>query len=103
MTHLPQQTISPGSARLSHLPPVVATTRYEEAAHYRSELEIVKRENDNLRRRIKELERSLHERRQSYSSGRARSDSGQTIIMDDDDESVTVGESAGSVGLGGGH
>lgn len=101
-THIALPAISSSSARLSHLPPAVATSRYEEAAYYRSELDVLKRENDNLRRRVKELERSLNEHRQS-SSSRSRSDSGQTIINDDDDESVNVGESAGSVGVGGGH
>lgn len=101
-THITLPAISSSSARLSHLPPVVATSRYEEAAYYRSELDVLKRENDNLRRRVKELERSLNEHRQS-SNSRSRSDSGQTIINDDDDESVNVGESAGSVGVGGGH
>lgn len=101
-THIALPALNSSSSRLSHLPPAVATSRYEEAAYYRSELDVLKRENDNLRRRVKELERSLNEHRQS-SSSRSRSDSGQTIINDDDDESVNVGESAGSVGVGGGH
>jgi hypothetical protein len=37
----------------------VAAARYEEAAFHRSELEAVKRENEALRQRIRELERSL--------------------------------------------
>jgi len=37
----------------------VAAARYEEAAFHRSELESVKRENEALRQRIRELERSL--------------------------------------------
>ena len=71
----------------------------------------MKRENDALRRRIKELERSLSNRRQS-DIGRTRSDSASTgnslqatpnpSAMDDDDDVVNVGESAGSVGFGGG-
>ncbi|KAJ1328053.1 hypothetical protein MN608_07389 [Microdochium nivale] len=36
-----------------------ATYRYEETAFYRSELESAKRENDGLKRRVKELERML--------------------------------------------
>lgn len=78
----------------------------------------MKRENDALRRRIRELERSLNHRRQT-DQGRTRSDSastsvstsqvfnnstqGQTAGTDDDDDVVNVGESAGSVGVGGGH
>lgn len=108
--HFPLITMNPGGARSSHLPLAVGTSRYEEAAHHRSELDIVKRENDALRRRIKELERSLSNRRRS--GGRTRSDSASTgtslqaipnaSAMDDDDDAVNVGESAGSVGFGGG-
>jgi hypothetical protein len=38
---------------------VVSTPRYEEVAHYRQELEEAKRENEALKRRIRELERSI--------------------------------------------
>ena len=91
-----------------------STQRYEETAHHRSELEIVKRENEALRRRIQELERSLHSRRQSENS-MTRSGSVSTNASipptvrgrgrgtEEDDDVVHVGESAGSVGLGGGH
>lgn len=40
-----------------------STTRYEEAARHRAELEVVKRENESLRRRVRELEKILRERR----------------------------------------
>ncbi|PGG96540.1 hypothetical protein GX51_07773 [Blastomyces parvus] len=39
-------------------------SRYEEAAHHRTELDAVKRENDMLRRRIRELEAHLKDYRQ---------------------------------------
>lgn len=95
---------------------VPSTQRYEEAAHHRSELELVKRENEALRRRIQELERNLSSRRQS-SNGIIRSGSVSTSAnlpptngtggrgrgTEDDEDAVHVGESAGSVGLGGGH
>lgn len=38
---------------------MVSTPRYEEVAHYRQELEEAKRENEALKRRIRELERAL--------------------------------------------
>ena len=93
-----------------------STQRYEEAAHHRSELEIVKRENEALRRRIQELERSLNIRRQS-GNGITRSVSvgtnasiptpagagGRGRGTEEDEDTVHVGESAGSVGVGGGH
>lgn len=47
-------------------------SRYEEAAYHRAELEAVKRENEALRRRVRELERCLSEaRRADRGSGRA--------------------------------
>ena len=38
---------------------MVSTPRYEEVAHYRQELEEAKRENELLKRRIRELERLI--------------------------------------------
>ena len=106
----PQQQPTPGisSARSSYIP---STQRYEEAAHHRSELETVKRDNEALRRRVRELERELSSRRNS-SSGLSRRESsstnasisrpGRRRVGEEDDDSVHVGESAGSVGVGGG-
>ncbi len=37
----------------------VATARYEEATQHKAELEAVKRENEALRARVKELERKV--------------------------------------------
>ena len=106
----PQQVLNIGNIR------VPSTQRYEEATHHRSELEIVKRENESLRRRIQELERSLSSRRQS-GNGITRSGSVSTNASipltavtggrgrgtEEDEDAVHVGESAGSVGFGGGH
>ena len=61
-SQLPSSQPIPGNARASHVP---GTQRYEELAHQRSELDIVKRENEALRRRVRELERSLTNRRES--------------------------------------
>ncbi|KAL9600168.1 MAG: hypothetical protein Q9179_003302 [Wetmoreana sp. 5 TL-2023] len=113
-----QQNLSPAaSARSSYLPSSAAIARYEETAHHRSEMEIVKRENEMLRRRIRELKRTLGSRRAS-SVSHTRSDSASTGIsalptatsghghgepLDFDEDAVHVGESAGSVGVGGGH
>lgn len=113
-----QSNLSPAaSARSSYLPSSAAIARYEETAHQRSEMEIVKRENEMLRRRIRELERTLGSRRTS-SVSHTRSDSvstgagalpsstgghGQGDSLDFDEDAVHVGESAGSAGVGGGH
>ena len=47
------------AARQARSASVVSTPRYEEVAHYRQELEEAKRENEALKRRIRELERAL--------------------------------------------
>ena len=102
---------------------VPTTGRYEEAAYHRHELETVKRENEALKRRIRELEKTLRERRQSDASmsARPRSESVSTtasisistsqrdsIVLPvrgreekeaDGEEAVRVGESATSAGL----
>ncbi|UKZ87074.1 uncharacterized protein TrAFT101_002885 [Trichoderma asperellum] len=54
-----------------------ATLRYEETAFYRQELDNAKKENEALKRRIRELERLVRERRSSDAS-RNRSDSAST-------------------------
>ncbi|OTA59633.1 hypothetical protein K449DRAFT_466674 [Hypoxylon sp. EC38] len=85
---------TPGSELSPGLMP--ATLRYEETAHYRQELETAKRENEALKRRVKELERALRDRRQSDTSrtgsGRDRSESASTTA------SVSV---SGATGIGG--
>ncbi|KAL7622451.1 hypothetical protein AAE478_007956 [Parahypoxylon ruwenzoriense] len=85
--------VTPGSELSPGLMP--ATLRYEETAHYRQELETAKRENEVLKRRIKDLERTLRDRRQSdasrVSGGRERSGSASTTA------SVSV---SGTTGVG---
>lgn len=52
-------TNDPSAAQQARSVSVVSTPRYEEVAHYRQELEEAKRENDILKRRIRELEKAL--------------------------------------------
>jgi hypothetical protein len=60
-------TATPGSDVLS--PGIIqATSRYEETAFYRQELETVKRENEALKQQIRDLERKIRERRPSDAS-----------------------------------
>ncbi|KAK8136449.1 hypothetical protein PG984_004389 [Apiospora sp. TS-2023a] len=84
---------TPGSELSPGLMP--ATLRYEETAHYRQELEAAKRENENLKRRIKDLEKVVRERRESDASagGRARSESVSTTTS-----GVNI---SGATGVGG--
>lgn len=65
-----------------------ATSRFEETAFYRNELDSAKKENEALKRRIRELERMVHSRRTSDAS-RPRSDSVSTTA------SVSVAPSGG--------
>lgn len=70
-----------------------ATLRYEETVHYRSELESAKRENETLKKRVKELEKMLRERREGdLAHARIRSESNST------NTSVSM---SGTTGLGG--
>lgn len=57
-----------GMLRADSVTSVQTTGRYEEIAFNRHELEAVKRENETLKRRIRELERTLRVRRQSDAS-----------------------------------
>ena len=67
----PQRTLSFSSA--------IATARMEEAAYHRAELEAVKRENESLRKKIRELELSLRRRQSDASAtGRDRAESSAT-------------------------
>ncbi|RDL41858.1 Uncharacterized protein BP5553_01837 [Venustampulla echinocandica] len=90
---------------------VPTTGRYEETAYHRHELEAVKRENEALKRRIRELELTLRARRQSDAS-RTRSESVSTTASvrepanrrgreraTDEEDGVRVGESARSAGV----
>ena len=98
------QSQHPGSARSSYVP---ATPRYEEATHHRTELEMVKRENEALRRRVQELERSLVSQREPAATDLSRQNSVSTNasvpphlpLARDDDDVVNVGESARSSGV----
>lgn len=77
----------------------------------------MKRENENLRRKVRELERALVSRQRALD--RVRNDprpssdgvsppetievvAGQVVNISEDDDAVNVGESAGSAGVGGG-
>ncbi|KAI1073710.1 hypothetical protein F5B20DRAFT_495485 [Whalleya microplaca] len=81
-----------------------ATVRYEETAHFRAELEAAKRENDTLKRRIKDLEATLRSNNSrkhsdaasSRAGGRGRSESASTTA------SVSVSGATGVGGLVGG-
>lgn len=82
---------TPGSELSPGLMP--ATLRYEETVHYRHELDSAKRENEALKKRVKELERMLRERREGDSGhGHLRGESTSTT------SSVTM---SGTTGVGG--
>lgn len=82
-----QSTMSPSSNRSSYQ----HTARYEEAAHQRSELEIVRRENEALRQRVKELERSLNQQRSAAAppADRIVSGSGEEVRVSENTVNIT--------------
>lgn len=65
-----------------------ATSRYEETAFYRNELDTAKKENDALKRKVRELEKLVRDRQRDVS--RARSESVSTTA------SASVPATAGS-------
>lgn len=82
---------TPGSGSLTdQMSPglMPATMRYEETAFYRNELESAKKENETLKRRIRDLERMVQTRR-STDTARPRSDSVSTTA------SVSIAPSGG--------
>ncbi|KAI0477428.1 hypothetical protein GGR56DRAFT_408451 [Xylariaceae sp. FL0804] len=86
---------TPGSELSPGLMP--ATLRYEETAHYRHELESAKNENETLKKRVKELEKMLRDRRESDASrGRGRSGSASTTTSTGVTGMAGVGAVAGS-------
>ncbi|KAF5648367.1 hypothetical protein F52700_1059 [Fusarium sp. NRRL 52700] len=79
-TSIPPSSVgaTPGSVSEQLSPGLMpATMRYEETAYYRNELETAKKENDALKRKIRELERQVRQRRASDAS-RPRSGSAST-------------------------
>ncbi|UZP37229.1 hypothetical protein NXS19_005045 [Fusarium pseudograminearum] len=79
-TSIPPSSVgaTPGSLSEQLSPGLMPTTmRYEETAFYRNELENAKKENDALKRKIRELERQVRQRRASDTS-RPRSESVST-------------------------
>ncbi|CAL3968883.1 unnamed protein product [Diplocarpon coronariae] len=96
----------PSSSSLAMMSPesltsVQTTGRYEEAAYHRHELDVVKRENEALKRKIRDLERTLRERRQSDASAdRLRSESVSTTASARDGGGSALGlGSAGGFGV----
>lgn len=87
--------VTPGAGSTEMISPSMmsVTSRYEETAFHRQELETVKRENDALKRRIRELERLVRERRASDANTRPRSESVSTT--------ASVNVTGGGAGIAG--
>lgn len=79
---------TPGS---EHSPAILpGTPRYEETAFYRGELENVKRENEALKRRVRELERMVRERRASDASRASQGGAGSLAPRTRSDSTSTT-------------
>ncbi|KAH7323606.1 hypothetical protein BKA65DRAFT_511109 [Rhexocercosporidium sp. MPI-PUGE-AT-0058] len=91
--------------RADSITSVQTTGRYEEAAYHRHELEAVKRENELLKRRIRELEGTLRRRRESDAAderARFRSESvSTTASLRDGGGSGGTGVAVGAGGVRG--
>lgn len=77
-TSVPSGAPTPGASDVISPSMLPATSRYEETAFYRQELNNIKHENEALKRRVRELERMVRERRASDASTRPRSESVST-------------------------
>jgi hypothetical protein len=95
-TSLHTSAATPGS--YSELSPGIlpATSRYEETAFYRAELDSVKKENEALKRRVRDLERMVRERRPSDAS-RANASASRTASRPRSDSVSTTASAAVSV------
>ncbi|KAJ4415575.1 hypothetical protein N0V85_002656 [Neurospora sp. IMI 360204] len=79
---------TPGS---EHSPAILpGTPRYEETVFYRGELENVKRENEALKRRVRELERMVRERRASDASRASQGGTGSLAPRTRSDSTSTT-------------
>ncbi|KAK0704106.1 hypothetical protein B0T21DRAFT_416643 [Apiosordaria backusii] len=86
---------TPGST--SDLSPglIPATDRYQETAFYREQLEATKRENEELKKRVRELERMVRDRRGSdVSAGGATPGAGASRRVRSDSVSTTTSVAA---------
>lgn len=82
-TYFHQQRVPPSISSVAATPSVAGdqlspglmpgTSRYEETAFYRNELETAKKENEALKKKIRELERAVRERQRSASRPRSES------------------------------
>lgn len=109
---IPATTPTPGASEVMSPSMMPATLRYEETAFHRQELDGVKRENEALKRRIRDLERMVRERRASDASTRPRSESvsttasvnvaptGASITRPRNERVVSMLSNAGSVAVG---
>ncbi|KAL5315430.1 hypothetical protein ACEPPN_016297 [Leptodophora sp. 'Broadleaf-Isolate-01'] len=88
--------------RTDSITSVQTTGRYEEAAYHRHELDAVKRENEALKRRIRELERTLRRRRQSDAEGSVVGGEGARFRSESVSTTASVSVSARDGGTGGG-
>ncbi|KAJ0165186.1 hypothetical protein CTA2_12078, partial [Colletotrichum tanaceti] len=89
---------TPGGGSESQLSPglIPTTSRYEETALHRQELENVKRENEALKQRIRDLEKLVRERRRgSESAGSAAAAAAATGTV------AGVGVTTGGAGIAG--
>lgn len=96
------------SSTIGELSPatIPTTSKYEEAVFWRSELANVKKENETLKERVRELERKVRERRSSSASRASRASQnttpGQSRTRSDSvSTTASVSVAASNTGVGG--
>ncbi|KAK1148690.1 hypothetical protein N8T08_008575 [Aspergillus melleus] len=76
-THAHRSSLSQQRSRTASI-----TSRPDEIAHQRAELEVIRRENDALRRRVRELESTLKQHREKESTPAISTTSGTSALTD---------------------
>lgn len=93
------------SSTIGELSPatIPTTSKYEEAVFWRSELANVKKENETLKERVRELERKVRERRSSSASRASQNTTpGQSRTRSDSvSTTASVSVAASNTGVGG--
>jgi hypothetical protein len=92
VTTSPALSSAPHHGDSSHGSSNAAATRYEEAAHHRAEFESIKRENEMLRRRVRELEHVLKVYRDAQSNNNSTDPSGANSNLVNSMSNTSLGE-----------
>ncbi|OKL61924.1 hypothetical protein UA08_02608 [Talaromyces atroroseus] len=80
VSHAQNIAYPPESRRSTSIPSTIGN-RYEETAHHRAELEVIKKENEILRRRVRELEQNLKAYRETHTHSQDDPSNGLVTVL----------------------